>query len=99
LAVFCAIYINTLRGASQKFIGFDMNKLLIVIESQRNFAKTIDKWKKVATLKGSSSTSYTKKGLSKNKTYYFRVRAYKTFENKNYYGAYSSTDAAKTKSK
>jgi hypothetical protein len=57
------------------------------------------KWKKVATLKGSDSTSYTKKGLSKNKTYYFRVRAYKTVYDKNYYGAYSTTDAAKTKKK
>jgi hypothetical protein len=56
-------------------------------------------WKKVATLKGSDSTSYTKKGLSKNKTYYFRVRAYKTVYDKTYYGAYSTTDAAKTKSK
>ena len=57
------------------------------------------KWKKVATLKGSDSTSYTKKSLSKNKTYYFRVRAYKTVESSTYYGAYSSTDAAKTKSR
>ncbi len=56
-------------------------------------------WKKVATLKGSDSTSYTKKGLSKNKTYYFRVRAYKTVYDTTYYGAYSSTDAAKTKSR
>ena len=57
------------------------------------------KWKKVATLKGSDSTSYTQKGLSKNKTYYFRVRAYKTVYDKTYYGAYSTTDAAKTKKK
>ncbi len=55
------------------------------------------KWKKVATLKGSDSTSYTKKGLSKNKTYYFRVRAYKTVEGETYHGAYSSSDTAKTK--
>ena len=57
------------------------------------------KWKKVATLKDSDSTSYTKKGLSKNKTYYFRVRAYKTVYDTTYYGAYSATDAAKTKTK
>ncbi len=57
------------------------------------------KWKKVATLEGSDSTSYTKTGLSKNKTYYFRVRAYKTVYDKTYYGAYSTTDAAKTKKK
>ncbi len=29
-----------------EFIGDNMNKLLIVRESQRNFQKTIDKWKK-----------------------------------------------------
>jgi hypothetical protein len=57
------------------------------------------KWKKVATLKDSDSTSYTKTGLSKNKTYYFRVRAYKTVYDSTYYGAYSTTDAAKTKKK
>lgn len=55
------------------------------------------KWKKVAELKGSNSTSYTKKGLKAGKTYYFRVRAYKTVEDKNYYGAYSASDAAKPK--
>ncbi len=55
------------------------------------------KWKRVAEIKGSSNTSYTKKSLKKGKTYYFRVRAYKTVEGKNYYGAYSASDAAKTK--
>ena len=54
-------------------------------------------WKKVATVKGSANTSYTMKGLSKNKTYYFRVRAYKTVYGETYHGAYSSSDAAKTK--
>jgi fibronectin type 3 domain-containing protein len=36
------------------------------------------------------STSYTKKSLKKGKTYYFRVRAYKTLDGKNIYGGYKT---------
>ncbi|MBR2417960.1 MAG: leucine-rich repeat protein [Clostridia bacterium] len=36
------------------------------------------------------STSYTKKSLKKGRTYYFRVRAYKTLDGKNIYGGYKT---------
>ena len=41
-------------------------------------------------LGSTKSTSYTKKSLKKGKTYYFRVRAYKTFDGKNIYGGYKT---------
>ena len=44
-------------------------------------------YNKIASTK---STSYTKKGLKKGKTYYFRVRAYKTLDGKNIYGGYKT---------
>ncbi|MGN0654622.1 MAG: fibronectin type III domain-containing protein [Oscillospiraceae bacterium] len=54
-------------------------------------------YKKVATVKGGTKTSYTKTGLTKGKTYYFKVRAYKTVDGTNIYGAYSAVKSAKIK--
>ncbi len=41
-------------------------------------------------LGSTKNTSYTKKSLKKGKTYYFRVRAYKTLDGKNIYGGYKT---------
>lgn len=41
-------------------------------------------------LGSTSKTSYTKKSLKKGKTYYFRVRAYKTVDGTNIYGGYKT---------
>jgi len=43
-----------------------------------------------------SGTSKTLK-LSRNKTYYVKVRAYKTIDGKKYYGVYSTLKPSKTK--
>ena len=45
-------------------------------------------WKRIKT---TSSLSFTKKGLKKNKTYYFKVRAYKTTSSGKFYTGYSNT--------
>lgn len=55
------------------------------------------KYSKIATLKGNSAVSYTKTGLTKGKTYYFKVVAYKAVGNTTLYGSYSSVKAAKIK--
>lgn len=55
------------------------------------------KYSKIATLKGNSKISYTKTGLTKGKTYYFKVAAYKTVDGKNIYGASSAVKSAKIK--
>lgn len=52
------------------------------------------KYTKVATTK---STSFTNKKLKSKKTYYYKVRAYKTVKSKNVYGDYSSIVKKKLK--
>lgn len=49
------------------------------------------------TVSGQSKISYTGKNFIKNKTYYIRVRAYKTVNNTKYYGAWSSVKSIKCK--
>ena len=47
---------------------------------------------------GSTTKTYLKKtGLKKNKTYYFKVKAYSKSNSKNYYSSYSSVKSVKTK--
>ena len=55
------------------------------------------KYTKIATLKVNTKVSYTKTGLTKGKTYYFKVIAYKTVGSTNVYGAYSSVKYVKVK--
>lgn len=52
------------------------------------------KYKKLCSTK---QTSYTAKKLTSGKTYYFKVRAYKTVSGKNIYGEFSKIYCAKTK--
>ena len=49
------------------------------------------------TVSGQSKTSYTGKNFTKGKTYYVRVRAYKTVNGTKYYGAWSSVKSIKCK--
>ena len=55
------------------------------------------KYTKIATLKGNTKVSYIKTGLTKGKTYYFKVAAYETIGGKNIYGSFSSVKYAKIK--
>lgn len=50
-------------------------------------ASATGKYKKVKAVKG---TSLTDTGLKLGKTYYYKVRAYKTLDKKNYYSKYSA---------
>lgn len=52
-------------------------------------------FKKVATIKKGSTVSYTKKNLTKGKTYYFRVRAYTKYKGKTYYSGWSDVKKVK----
>ncbi len=52
---------------------------------------------KTATVKKGSSKKTTIKKLTKGKTYYFRVRAYKTVDGKKIYGNWSTVKSAKIK--
>lgn len=54
-------------------------------------------FKSIATLKGNAKVSYTKSKLVKNKTYYFKVRAYKMVNGKKVYSEYSTVKSIKVK--
>lgn len=55
------------------------------------------KYEKIKTIKGTSTATYTNKGLKKGKTYKYKVRAYKTSGTKKIYGSFSTATKIKTK--
>jgi len=50
-----------------------------------------------SVVKNTSGTSFTNTGLTAGKTYYYKVRAYKTIDGKKVYGAYSKIVSVKPK--
>ncbi|MBE6741692.1 MAG: fibronectin type III domain-containing protein [Ruminococcaceae bacterium] len=61
--------------------------------NKKNFSSVIA----TKTVSGKDKTSYTGKNFTKGKTYYVRVRAYKTVNGTKYYGAWSSVKSIKCK--
>ena len=59
--------------------------------------KFTKKTTKTVTVKGAGKTSKTIKKLKKGKTYYVKVRSYKTVNGVKYYGAYSAVKKVKVK--
>ena len=55
------------------------------------------RYTRVATLKKAAKIQYVKSGLTKNKNYYFKVRAYKVYGGVRYYSSYSTVKQVKTK--
>ena len=55
------------------------------------------KYTMVKVVKKAASAKWTNKGLKKGKTYYFKVRAYKSITSGELWGAYSNTAKAKVK--
>ncbi|MFC2662408.1 MAG: fibronectin type III domain-containing protein [Eubacterium sp.] len=55
------------------------------------------KYTRIKTLTKADASSWTNKGLKKGKTYYYRVRAYKSINSGELWGAYSNTAKAKVK--
>ncbi|MCM1364356.1 MAG: fibronectin type III domain-containing protein [Faecalibacterium sp.] len=54
-------------------------------------------FKNIASVKSSASAKYEKSGLTKGKTYYFKIRAYKTVGKIKVYSAYSAVKSVKVK--
>ena len=52
-------------------------------------------YKKIKTVGNGKTLSYTKTGLSKNKTYSFRIRAYTFVDEKKVFGDYSNVKKVK----
>ena len=65
----------------------------VVYATNSKFTKS----KKTVTVKGSSSKSKTIKSLKSKKTYYVKVRSYKTIDGKKVYGSYSKVKKVKVK--
>lgn len=57
------------------------------------------KYHRVKTYKGSKKRTYTSKKLKRKKIYYVKVRAYKTYDSKKYFGHYSKTKKVKISKK
>ena len=55
------------------------------------------KYERIATIKGNSTFSYKDSKLKKGTTYQYKVRAYKSYEGTNYFGAYSDVVKIKVK--
>lgn len=55
------------------------------------------KYTKIKTVTNKKTTSYKKSSLKANKTYYFKIRAYKIINKKKYYSSFSSIVTIKTK--
>ncbi|RKJ63391.1 hypothetical protein D7Y06_14900 [Roseburia sp. 1XD42-69] len=55
------------------------------------------KYKKIGTLKSWNKVSFTDKKVSRKKTYYYKVRAYKKVRGKKYYGEYSGKKKVRVK--
>lgn len=60
-------------------------------------SSTFKTGKKTVTVKKNTTKTQTIKGLKKGKTYYVKVRAYKTVSGKKVYGSYSSVKKIKVK--
>ncbi len=71
----------------------DASGYQIQYATNKNFSKN----KKTVTVKSRSTTSKTVTGLKAKKTYYVRVRAYKTVNGKRIYSDWSSVKKVKTK--
>lgn len=54
-------------------------------------------YSKVKIVTNGSTTSYTNSNLTKNKVYYYKVRAYRTVSGKKVYSSYSSVKYIKVK--
>ena len=76
----------TLKAGKQAASGFEIYRA-----SSKN-----GKYKKIATVKG-SSLNYKNKSLKSRTTYYYKVRAYVSVNGAKYYGAFSSVKSARAK--
>lgn len=55
------------------------------------------KYKKIATITNKSTTTYKDKKLTNGQSYYYKIRSYKTVDNKKWYSAYSEIKRIHTK--
>ena len=83
-------------GTKQLTVKWKKGAGITGYEVQYSLKKTFGSAKKVTITKAATVKTVIKKLLS-NKTYYVRVRTYKTVDGKKYYSAWSDAKSAKTK--
>ena len=66
------------------------------LKELETYTKT-KKYEKIATVKGEKKISYKNKKLKKGSTYSYKVRAYMTVEDTDYFGGYSAVAKIKVK--
>ncbi len=91
-----AVSISSLKNSSSKkmTVKWSKNSKSSGYEIQYSTSKSFSSTKKV-TVSGASSSSRVIGSLTKNKTYYVRIRTYKTVSGTKYYSAWSSTKSVK----
>ena len=84
----------TTKSATVKWEKYKGAKGYIIYRKKSN-----GDYKKIATIKGNSKTSYTDKNLSSKTKYSYKIKVYKTVSGKKVYSSYSKVKAVQTKAK
>lgn len=92
-----AVSLSSVKNSSSKKITVKWKKTTKVTgyQIQYSTSKTFSSGNKTKKVLGASKTSVTISSLKKGKTYYVRIRTYKTVNGKTYYSAWSSKKAVK----
>lgn len=89
---------NLKAKAGKRYVKLSWTALTDNTTGYRVYRKTKGgKYAKVKTITKASTASWTNKGLKKGKTYYYKVRAYKSITNGELWGTSSNTAKAKVK--
>ncbi len=93
------VTLSSVKNASSKklTVKWKKNSKASGYQIQYSTSSTFAKGNKTVMVSGSSKISKTIAKLTKNKTYYVRIRAYKTISGKTYYSAWSSVKKVKIK--
>lgn len=70
------------------------------VEGAKGYAvyrRTTGSWKKIKTIKNKKTVSFTDSTVKSGKTYYYRIRAYRSYQGKTCYGTYGKSYRVKTK--
>ncbi len=89
---------NLKAKAGKRYVKLSWTALQSNVTGYRVYRKTKGgKYAKVKTITKASTASWTNKGLKKGKTYYYKVRAYKSITSGELWGTSSNTAKAKVK--
>lgn len=91
-----AIKITSVKAKSKTSVTIKWKKVSGVKGYVIYQKKSGGSYKKIATVKGGSKVSYTKKSLKSGTKYYYKIKTYKVVKGKKVYSSYSSAKSVKT---